>query len=217
MTTQTAAAPPRRRMTIDEYLRFEFDAEYKHEYANGEIIDKTGSTGEHSLIAANLGGELGNALKGKPCRVYDSNLRVRIHNKAFYHYPDLQVICGEIQHDPDDHRHMSALNPRLIVEVLSPSTEAYVRGNKFRRYREIPSLREYVLVSQSEALVETFFLQEDGTWALATFQGIEAAARFRATDVTVPLTEIFAGVTFDIPEEADEAKKSSSGNEPEEQ
>lgn len=208
MSTQTATAPPRRRMTIDEYLRFERDAEYKHEYANGEIIDMAGSTGEHSLITMNLGRELGNALKGKPCRVYDSNLRVRIHKKAYYNYPDLQVICGEIEYDPDDHQHMSALNPRMIVEVLSPSTEAYVRGGKFRRYREIPSVREYVLVSQSEPVVETFFLQEDGAWALATFQGLEAAAWFRSIEATIPLAEIFADITFTAPGEDGDGEES---------
>lgn len=198
----TPAAPLRHRMSIDEYLRFESDAEYKHEYANGEILDMAGSTGEHSLITMNLGAGLHTRLKGKPCRVYSSDLRVRIHNKAFYNYPDLQVICGEIEYDPEDHRNMSALNPRLIVEVISPSTEAYTRGEKFRRYREIPSLREYVLVLQDQPVVESFFLQEDGAWALATFQGIEAVARFRSLDVMAPLSEIFAGVAFAAPPEA---------------
>ncbi len=91
-----AATPARQRMSIPEYLRFEFDAERKHEYADGEVLDMAGATGEHSLITMNLGAALHGALKGKPCRVYDGNLRVRIQNKAFYNYPDLQVICGQI-------------------------------------------------------------------------------------------------------------------------
>jgi Uma2 family endonuclease len=197
--TRAAAIPHRRRMSIDEYLRFESDAERKHEYVDGEVLDMAGSTGEHSLITMNLGAELRTALKGKPCRVYDGNLRARIHNRPFYNYPDLQVICGGIEYDPDDDRNMSALNPRLIVEVLSPSTEAYTRGKKFRRYREIPSLREYVLVSQNEPVVETFYRQDDGTWALATFQGADATAQFRSIGATVPLGEIFAGITFPVP------------------
>src|SRR5690606_33977389 len=100
--------------------------------------------GEHSLITMNLGGELRNSLKGKDCRVYDGNLRVRIHRKPLYRYPDLQVVCGPIEYDPEDAANMTALNPRLIVEVLSPSTEGYTRGEKFREYRQIPTLREYV-------------------------------------------------------------------------
>lgn len=183
-------------MSIPEYLRFEREAERKHEFADGEIIDMSGGTGEHSLVTANLIGELRNALKGKPCRVYDSNLRVRIHNRPYYNYPDLQVICGQIEYDPEDDEQMSALNPRLVVEVLSPSTEAYTRGEKFRRYREIPSLREYVLVSQREPVIETFFVQEDSTWALATYQDPQGNARFRSIDVELALPEIFVGVTF---------------------
>ena len=123
---------------------------------------------------------------------------------AIYRYPDLQVICGEIQYDPYDARNMSALNPRLIVEVLSPSTEGYARGEKFKQYRQIPSLREYVLVSQNAPAIESYFMQEDGTWALAPFQGLDGQAWFRSIDVKVAMSEVFAGVSF--PPERDEAE-----------
>ncbi len=91
---------------------------------------------------------------------------------------------------------MSALNPRLIVEVLSPSTEAYTRGERFRRYREIPSLRQYVVVPQNEPVIETFFKQDDGVWALETFQGMDAVAQFRSVDASVAVKDVFDGVEF---------------------
>src|SRR5438105_5763209 len=131
-----------RRFTIDEYLRLEASAKQRHEYRNGQIIAMAGGSPEHSLIIANVIRELGNHLKGKPCRVYDSNLRVRIPRTPLYTYPDVSVICGETQVDPQDPGRTTATNPRLIVEVLSSSTEADDRGEKFRRYRSLESLDE---------------------------------------------------------------------------
>ena len=209
--TQRSALSGQSPTSIEEYLRFELDAEQKHEFENGRIIGMAGATGEHSLITMNLGAELRGALKGKPCRVYDGNLRVRIHRRAIYRYPDLQVICGEVQYDPDDTRNMSALNPRLLVEVLSPSTEAYVRGEKFRQYRQVPSLREYVLVSQHAPVIECFFMQEDGTWALATYQDLQVQAWFRSMDVKVAMSEVFAGITFPPEKDESEARERLEG------
>jgi Uma2 family endonuclease len=123
--------------TISEYLTREGDALDKHEYRNGEIVLMAGGTPDHSLVVANVIGEIRNRLKGKPYHVYDSNLRVRIPRPVLYTYPDAAVICGPRETDPNDATGKSVTNPRLIVEVLSPSTEAYDRSDKFEQYREL--------------------------------------------------------------------------------
>src|SRR5438046_609226 len=153
------------RYTPEEYLRREYDAQEKHQYYHGEIWAMAGGTAQHSLIIANVNGELHGRLKGGRCRVYDSNLRVRIPRTTLYTYPDVSVVCEEIQFDPLDRNKTTMLNPTLLVEVLSPSTEAWDRGGKLQSYIQIESLREYVLVSSQAASVETFFRQPDGTWA----------------------------------------------------
>jgi Uma2 family endonuclease len=180
--------------TVAEYLRIERDAIDKHEYRDGEIIAMSGGTIAHSLITANITRELGNLLKGSPCRVYDSNLRVRIKRRQLYSYPDVSVICERPEIDPDDPSGETITNPRVVIEVLSPSTERYNRTKKFDRYRELDSFREYVLVSQDVARLETFYRQSDGTWALDVANGLDASIKLRAIEVSLPVAEIYAGV-----------------------
>jgi Uma2 family endonuclease len=183
-----------RHFTVTEYLRIEHDATDKHEFRDGEIIAMSGGTVIHSQITANVGGALWSRLRGSPCRVYDSNLRVRIKRRQLYSYPDVTVICERPEVDPDDPSGETVTNPRVVVEVLSPSTERYNRTKKFDRYRELDSFREYVLVSQDTARVETFYRQNDGTWALDVADGLGTSIRFRAIEITLPLAEIYAGV-----------------------
>jgi Uma2 family endonuclease len=189
------------RFTIEDYLRLEASAKERHEYRNGRIIDMAGGSPEHSLIIANIIRELGNGLKGKPCRVYDSNLRVRIPRTPLYTYPDVSVICGETEYDPQDTGRTTATNPRVIVEVLSSSTEADDRGEKFRRYLSLDSLQEYVIVSQALPWVETFTRQGDGTWRFATASGPHGRVKLDTIEAEVPLSEIYAGITFPPDEE----------------
>jgi Uma2 family endonuclease len=186
----------RQRYSIAEYLHRERSASDKHEYRDGEILLMAGGTVDHSLIVANVIRELGNLLKGKPCRVFDSNLRVRIPRKVLYTYPDVSVICGPRETDPNDSAGETLTNPRLIVEVLSPSTEAYDRGEKFDRYRELDSMVEYVLVSQETPRIETFFRQADGTWLLTPVSGLASSSKLRSVEVELPLGEVYAGVEF---------------------
>jgi Uma2 family endonuclease len=200
------APQPRRRYTVDEYLHMEQDAAEKHEYRDGEIIAMAGGSANHSLIIANVCGELRNRLKGSPCRAYESNLRVRITRKTLYSYPDTTVICGPTKIDPDDSTGETVLNPKLIVEVLSPSTEGFDRGEKFGRYILLDTLEEYVLVSQDKPRVEAFYRQGDGTWLFTYFDGREAVATLRSLRVELPLTEVYAGV--ELP--AAEAERASS-------
>jgi Uma2 family endonuclease len=188
--------PSHPRYSVDEYLRRERDSVDKHEYRDGEILLMAGSTANHSLITANIIRSVGNALAGKPCHMFDSNLRILIPRKVIYTYPDATVICGAVQYDPRDKSTGSALNPKLIVEVLSPSTEAYDRGEKFDSYREIDSLQEYVLVSQTSPHIQTFLRQKEGMWLFGAFAGMDAVAKLRSLEIEIPLREAYVGVEF---------------------
>jgi Uma2 family endonuclease len=192
----TRSATPSRPYTVDEYLRRERDSIEKHEFDDGRIIAMAGATRAHVLITGNTFAALHNRLKGTPCQPYGSDLRIRVAGRPKYVYPDVSVICGEPQADPDDQYGESFLNPRLIIEVLSPSTEKYDRNTKFDRYRGIESFREYVLIAQESARVQLFYRQPDGAWAFDVAVGLEAMARFRSIDVEVPLSEIYSGVQF---------------------
>ena len=189
-------AQPVFRCTPEEYLRRERDAAQKHEYYHGEVFAMAGGSPDHSLVIANFSREIGNRLKGGPCRVYDSNLRVRIPRTTLYTYPDVSVICGERQFDPLDGNKETVLNPTVLVEVLSPTTESWDRGGKFRNYQQIESLREYVLVSTDKMLVETFLRQPEGSWIYHPAAGREARVRLNALGIDLPLSEIYDGVDF---------------------
>jgi Uma2 family endonuclease len=189
-------------VTIEDYLRLERDALDKHEFYRGEIFCMAGGSARHSLLISNATREIGNRLKGGKCRVYDSNLRVRIPASDLYTYPDALVICGQVKFDALDRRGETALNPTLLVEVLSPSTEGYDRGLKAQNYRTIESLQEYVLVAQDAAVVETYHRQPDGSWLLRTFRGRESEARLASLGIDLPLAEIYDGIEFPLSERA---------------
>jgi len=182
--------------TISDYLNRERDSLEKHEYRDGEILAMSGGSARHSLISANVIRELGNRLKGKPCRVYDSNLRIRIPRSVLYTYPDASVVCDAPQVDPDDPLKETVINPTVVVEILSPSTEAYDRGEKFGRYRQLDSLKQYVLVSQSMPRIELFLRHGDGAWLFTAFSGVEATADLASLRITLALSEVYAGVDF---------------------
>jgi Uma2 family endonuclease len=158
------ARPATARMTYSEYLAAEAVAEVRHEFLNGEVWAIAGGTPQHGALAVSVTLALGAALSGKPCRGYSSDVRVRIPETGLSTYPDLSVVCGELETAPDDEDAIT--NPIVLVEVLSDSTEAYDRGAKWAHYRRIPSLREYVLVSQGEPRIEVFRRIEAGRWEL---------------------------------------------------
>ena len=144
-------------------------------------------------------GGVGNALKGTPCRVAESNLRIRIPRRPQCVYPDASIICGPLQFDPQDNPRHTIVNPKVIIEVLPPSTEAYDRGDKFTQYREIDSLEEYILISQTRPSVESFLRQPDGAWSFLNFTGLELAAKIRSLGIVIPMAEIYAGVEWPLP------------------
>ena len=193
-----------RRYTMQEYLDIVETLEGKYEYVDGKLVDwraMAGAAEPHALITANIIGEAREALKGKPCRVYLSDLILRIHRKSKYRFGDVVVVCGTTEFDPDDKSQARAVtNPKLIIEVMSPTSEGVDRGEKFTDYREIPSFEEYVLVSQREPAVESYRRQDDGTWVVSFINGLDAEVRLQSIDLTLSLREIFAGVTFPVPQ-----------------
>jgi Uma2 family endonuclease len=149
-----------------EYLAFERAAEERHEYLGGEIFAMSGGTWEHSLIASNINGELRAALLERPCSVHGADMRIHIPSTGRYTYADVLVVCGQPVFV--DETRDTLVNPMVIVEVLSDSTEKYDRGDKFEQYQTLASLQDYVLVSQKKVRVEHFRRQADGTWVLRT-------------------------------------------------
>ena len=190
-----------RRLTEAEYLDLERRAEFKSEFFGGEMFPMVGGLSAmaggsplHSLIATNLAREFGNRLGGRSCVPYNADLRLKVEATGLFTYPDLSVICGPLQFAPgtDD----TVVNPTVIVEVLSDSTEAYDRGKKFENYRQMPSLREYLLVSQKEPRVEQFVRQENDRWLLQEAAGLEATLLVPSLGITLALAEVFANVEF---------------------
>jgi Uma2 family endonuclease len=176
-------------VSFSEYLAQEQASETKHEFLNGEIVARAGSTPEHARLTARVGGALGAQLRGRPCEAFSSDLRVRVLATGLATYPDISVVCGRFERDPEDAN--TLVNPVVLVEVLSDSTEGYDRGEKFAHYRRIPSLREYVLVSQRMPRIEVFRRNEDGTWTL--FEA-EASGSVKLTSIGCELSvdEVYA-------------------------
>jgi Uma2 family endonuclease len=199
----TVSYEPTRRYTVDEYLALEASwPEEKFEFRNGSVVAMRAALGmargvpEHCLINANVIAALGQRLKGGRCRVYSNDLRVRVPRKTLYTYPDATVVCGELEREEHGAAGATCMNPRLIVEILSPSTETYDRGRKFDLYREIPSFVEYVLIAQAEPRVETFYRRDDGGWSFGPYAGLDAAAKLLSLQIDLPLAEVFDGVRF---------------------
>jgi Uma2 family endonuclease len=173
------SAEPHGRVSIEDYLAAERRAETKSEYLEGELFAMSGASRAHNLIVWNIGASLHGQLKGRSCEAYAGDMRVHISTTGLYTYPDVTVICGEPRFD--DSELDTLLNPTLLIEVLSPSTESYDRGKKFANYRTLDSLREYVLVAQEEVRVEVFTRQDGGHWLLSEASRI---------DETIPLASI---------------------------
>jgi Uma2 family endonuclease len=189
------SAQPQPRLTPEQYLERERAAQdVRSEYYNGRMYAMSGGTHPHAIVIGNLGSELGIALKKGPWFVTTSVMRVRVSKTGLYTYPDIVVVCDPPQFG--DGRHDTLLNPTLILEVLSPSTEAYDRGFKFAQYRMLESLREYALVSQSEPRVEIFRRQPSGDWLLSESAGMESVCRFDSVGCTIAMKDAYDKVTF---------------------
>ena len=155
----------RHRFTFAEYVSIEEDSGIKHEFVDGGVFAMAGGSPAHAAIAMNVGRLLGNALQNRPCTVYKPDLRVRVRATGLGTYPDVTVICGQQELDPEDPKRHTAVNPKLLVEVLSPSTEDYDRGDKLGHYKQIPSLEEVLLVAHDRREIEIVRREADGTWS----------------------------------------------------
>jgi Uma2 family endonuclease len=182
------------RYTIEEYFRMEEKAVDKHEYDDGRIFCMARGSGDHSVIVANTITALGNALKGTPCKPHDSNLRLGTASKTKFVYPDIQVVCGPKEYDLRDPARGTILNPKVVIEVLSASTETYDRGWKFDFYRDVESMQEYVLIAQNEARVEAFLRKGHGEWSFAPATGLGAELTLQSLNVSISLADIYDGV-----------------------
>lgn len=191
------SAVTKRKLSVADYLAFERSAEQKHEFLNGEAFAMAGASREHNILKENLSVELGGRLKGGPCRTFSSDQRVKVERTGLYTYPDLVIVCGQATYDPDDRD--TLVNPQVIFEILSPSTESYDRGAKFRHYQRLPSVKEYVLVSQDQVQLERFVRQPDETWVLKTFDGEDGEFSLVTVAVTVPLADLYRGVEISEP------------------
>jgi Uma2 family endonuclease len=189
-------AQPAVKLSPQEYLDIERQSEVKSEYWYGEMFAMAGASEAHNLIVINVGAELRSQLKEKPCRVYPSDMRVRIPRKSSYKYPDVIVVCGKPEFE-DEHRDI-LLNPTLIVEILSSSTEAYDRGAKFREYRTIETLQEYLLISQDKPLIERYVRQEQTPfWTFSEVAGLDERLELSAITCELALAEVYENVEFE--------------------
>jgi Uma2 family endonuclease len=183
------------RYTPQEYLARERAATEKSEYVNGEIYAMAGASEWHNLIAVNLLFAFKGQLRERPCKTYTSDMRVKVSETGMYTYPDVTVACGDVQFE--DAHHDTLLNPTLIVEVLSPSTENYDRGKKFARYRKIASLTDYLLVAQDRIHVE-HFVRQGPWWRFSEYDDPAATFDLTAIGCRLTLRDIYDHISFPV-------------------
>jgi Uma2 family endonuclease len=202
----------KQRLTPEEYLAREREAEFKSEYLDGEVFAMAGGTIDHSAIATNLLTEIGAQTKGGPCRGFNSDLRIYVEQTGLFAYPDVTVLCGEPRHF--DGRRDTLLNPTLVIEVLSPSTEGYDRGFKAGNYRQLASLQAYVLVAQDRPQVEHYARRPEGKWELTEAIGLEATLSLPAIGCELRLADVYADVVFPAADGSTESGHASPGSNP---
>ncbi|MFK7905491.1 MAG: Uma2 family endonuclease [Chitinophagales bacterium] len=185
-----------KKYTLLEYLQLEEQSDVKYEYRNGSIYAMAGGSYEHNLIGGNTIKTIGNALdkKDSNCKTLTSDMKVYIESINEAVFPDISVLCGE----PDFPKGTknAITNPSLIIEVLSKSTEAYDRGSKFLKYRQLPSFKEYVLIAQHEPKVESFYRHDETFWRISTALGLDSSIHLYSIDCNITLKEIYTFIKF---------------------
>lgn len=177
-----------------EYLELEEAAEYKSEYYDGEIFAMAGTTSDHNLVNGNVYARMNLAFGAKDCVAYINDVKLWVEARGFFAYPDIAVVCGKTKHY--ENRKDAITNPILIVEVLSDSTKDYDRGTKFKFYRSLPTLREYIMIDQYEIHVEQYSRDADGQWVLQEYHDANAVLRCTSVDFQISLREVYAKVEF---------------------
>ncbi len=191
----------RKKLTIEEYLDWEKVSPEKHEYyqgevfamgGHGELLAMSGAGNRHNKIFSNVFGGLFPQLKGTACQPYGSDMRIHIPENSLFTYPDLSIVCGDVllaEVDED-----SIIQPTVIFEILSPSTKNYDRGEKFRLYRDIPSLKEYILIDPLSIKIEAFRLNDTGFWELEEFKSMDGIFKLESVGAVLPVAEIYEGM-----------------------
>jgi Uma2 family endonuclease len=189
------SAVPKIYLTPTEYLAFERQSDVKHEYFRGELFAMSGASRQHVRISVNVTAWLAGQLKGQRCELFNSDMRVKVSPTGLYTYPDASVVCGRPRFE--DKELDVLLNPTVIVEILSKSTEAYDRGEKFAQYRTLDTLTDYLLLSQDRPLIERFTRQPDGVWLFTESAGLDAVMPIESIQCQLPLVEVYDRVEFD--------------------
>ena len=190
-----ASNPLPQKWTVEEYLAYEEEMDTRYEYIDGEVVAMSGGTDKHSLIIANITGSLWQPLRKSPCRVYSSDMRIKV-SQSKYLYPDLSVVCGQAQFDEDNHTTLT--NPTLVIEVTSPSSESYDKGIKAEYYRNLPSVKAYLVIDQHQMKAQLFLRQTD-SWLLTQYDELKQSIPLPFVDYNLPLRDIY----FDIELEND--------------
>src|SRR5215210_4014875 len=198
------------RYSVEEYLASERESEERHEYLDGQVYAMAGESPEHGAICTNIGGQLYAQLRGKPCQVFSKDIKVRSGpatkrgqtTKGLYSYPDLLVVCGELKFH-DEHRDV-LLNPAVVIEVLSPATEAFDRGEKWARYQTwLPELTDYLLVSQTKPRIDHFHRRAGGEWVYSLVNSLEDSLRLDSVGCVLELTDAYDRIVFPVEESED--------------
>jgi len=193
------SSQPQHRYTLEEYFELERTSEVKYEYWDGEVYAMSGASPEHEAVLVNVITHLRTQLRRRVCHVFSSNLRIKVPAAPPYRYPDLTALCGQPEYEVIGG--VQALtNPTLIVEILSPSTEAYDRGDKFTDYKSIPSFGEYLLIAQHRPHVTHYVRQPDNSWSYEEANELSATLLLPTLDGVLPLNEIYQDVEFAPPE-----------------
>ena len=189
------AAHPKRKYTLEEYFELERSTNERLEYWNGDVYSMSGVSENHAQIETNSVTLLSNNLRERPCRVFPANMRIKVPSLPPYRYGDVSALCGQPIFEKIGG--VDALtNPVLIIEVLSDSTEAYDRGDKFTHYKSIPSLREYLLIAQHRPHITQYVKQEDGSWSYREVNDLSASLHLPSVDCVLDLSEVYRDVTF---------------------
>ena len=178
----------------EDYLAMEEKSVEKHEYYKGEVFAMSGVKIPHTTIAMNLARDLGNHLRKKPCKPFNSDQRIYIEKDSLFTYPDLSIVCGKTETRNNDNWNVT--NPSVIIEILSPATKNYDRGDKFKLYRDLPSLKEYILVDSEAIGIENFSINEDGFWELKEYSNRNDSLLIKTIGLSILITDIYEDVEF---------------------
>lgn len=193
--SEIMAAHPKRKYTLEEYFDLELSSNERYEYWNGEVFCMSGVSEQHAQIETNFITLLSNKLRGRPCRVFPADMRIKVPSLPPYRYADVSVVCGQPVFEKIGGVDVLT-NPTLIIEVLSDSTEAYDRGDKFTHYKSISNLREYVMAAQHRPHVTQYGKQSDGSWSYREVNDLSASLQLASVDCVLRLNEVYLDVTF---------------------